>query len=85
MYHIIINFNYLGSPYGHCKRNSWSDTEKKKMLEYFDSNFKTGKSPTLQDCQGAKVKCPELSNRSIMQLKLFVHNRLKKNSKTLCH
>ncbi|KAJ8928012.1 hypothetical protein NQ314_019478 [Rhamnusium bicolor] len=74
--------NLETSPTGSVKRRSWDDAEISTALKLFSKCIENQTLPTVAQCQDAVIEEITLQKRSPMQLKFWVHNRIKRNEKS---
>ncbi|KAL3276329.1 hypothetical protein HHI36_024421 [Cryptolaemus montrouzieri] len=69
-------------PYGSVIRRRWSVTEKKIISEIFRKNIEEQRLPSFNEISDAVGKHAELSERSIPQIKTWIHNQITKIKKS---
>lgn len=60
------------------KKTTWTNPQKKKFKEAFESHIKRGKYPTYSECQEVISKFPELRKRTPASIITNAQHMLKK-------
>jgi len=73
--------NFLASPYGRTKRTRWSEDKRAIIYKEFDSFLLNSKLPSTKDILSVKLNNPILKDRSVAQIRTWVHNHISKKTK----
>lgn len=64
----------LASPFGSTKRKRWTQEEIQLILADFSQEIKESRLPSGRDIEILKQKYPCLQNRTVAQIKTWIHN-----------
>jgi hypothetical protein len=71
---ILIIFYFVASPFGITKRRHWTEEERNTIFKEFQKEIAISQLPSTKKIVQVKDKNKCLVNRSVAQIKTWVHN-----------